>query len=422
MPSYSSYKISLSTLSALLGVSVSTIESRLAKGDLKVETFFSPNGEKLFSLSDLRQLPPVASMLESRWEEEELAVQGVGRRFSSVELFAGAGGLALGLERMGFEPRFLCELDADACSTLRANRAEWPVFQGDVRDVDFEPYRGGLDLLSGGFPCQAFSYAGQRGGFADTRGTLFFELARAAQVLQPKVVLGENVKGLVSHDGGRTLGTIRATFEELGYFLIEPKVLRAVMYKVPQKRERLFLVAIRNDLVSSLLPYFQWPSPYKRPMVLQDALFAGDLYNTDVPPSEGATYPARKARVLAMVPQGGNWRDLPAEEQRDFLGGSYHLGGGKTGIARRLSLLEPSLTLVCSPAQKQTERCHPLHTRPLTIREYARVQTFPDSWQFTGGLSSVYRQIGNAVPVNLAAAVGRSVALMLIRALSGGIS
>src|SRR5690606_14032228 len=92
---------------------------------------------------------------------------------------------------------------------------------------------------------------------------------------------------------------------------------------------------------------------------------------------------------------------------------SYSLGGGKTGMARRLSWDEPSLTLTCSPAQKQTERCHPDHTRPLTVREYARIQTFPDAWKFCGSQSSQYKQIGNAVPVNLASAVGRSVVLAL---------
>ncbi|MEG0808423.1 MAG: DNA cytosine methyltransferase, partial [Alistipes sp.] len=99
--------------------------------------------------------------------------------------------------------------------------------------------------------------------------------------------------------------------------------------------------------------------------------------------------------------------------QKEYMGGSFALGGGKTGMARRLSLKEPSLTLTCAPAQKQTERCHPLETRPLTVREYARIQTFPDNWTFAGSMSSKYKQIGNAVPVNLAYAVGRSLIRLL---------
>lgn len=112
---------------------------------------------------------------------------------------------------------------------------------------------------------------------------------------------------------------------------------------------------------------------------------------------------------MDLVPMGGDWRDLPEEVAKEYMKGSYNLGGGKTGMARRLSLDEPSLTLTCAPAQKQTERCHPTQTRPLTVREYARIQTFPDDWNFSGNMSSKYKQIGNAVPVNLAYAMGRAV-------------
>lgn len=143
-------------------------------------------------------------------------------------------------------------------------------------------------------------------------------------------------------------------------------------------------------------------------MTLRDAFFKGELYDTDVPESPGQKYPEKKQKVMELVPMGGYWKDLPVEIQKEYMRGSFMLEGGKTGMARRLSLNEPSLTLTCAPAQKQTERCHPTETRPLTIREYARIQTFPDDWQFSGSLSSQYKQIGNAVPVNLAYAIGRS--------------
>jgi DNA (cytosine-5)-methyltransferase 1 len=180
---------------------------------------------------------------------------------------------------------------------------------------------------------------------------------------------------------------------------------------VPQKRERLFLVGIRNDLADKL--QFRWPSPYKRILTVRDALKAGVLYPTDVPDSPGQKYPKRKQEILSLVPQGGYWRDLPEEIQKEYMKGSFYLGGGKTGMARRLSWDEPSLTLTCAPAQKQTERCHPEETRPLTTREYARIQTFPDDWEFQGKMNSVYKQIGNAVPVNLAYAMGRALVRML---------
>lgn len=218
---------------------------------------------------------------------------------------------------------------------------------------------------------------------------------------------------MFTHDNGKTLEVIRNTIKELGYTLVEPHVLKAILYQVPQKRERLFLVAIRNDLAEKAS--FGWPAPYHRIMTLRDAFCKGELFNTDVPKSDGQVYPKRKKEIMDMVPMGGNWNDLPIEIQKEYLKGSFYLGGGKTGIARRLSLDEPSLTLTCAPAMKQTERCHPTETRPLTVREYARIQTFPDDWQFKGNQIAQYKQIGNAVPVNLAWAMGRS----LIRLLNG---
>ena len=348
-------------------------------------------------------------MIDSDWEKE-MQTRPL-RHYTSIELFAGAGGLALGMSMAGIQHVMLNELDHDACSTLRKNRPEWHVAEGDIHRLNFSTYHNKVDLLTGGFPCQAFSYAGTKGGFSDTRGTLFFELARAVKEVNPKVFLCENVRGLASHDKGKTLNTIKNTIKELGYVLVEPRILKAIKYMVPQKRERIILIAVRNDYAERV--NFRWPSPYHRVMTLRDAFYKGDLYASDVPPSAGQDYPEKKRKILEMIPMGGDWRSLPEDVARDYMGGSYLLGGGKTGMARRLSLDEPSLTLTCSPAQKQTERCHPVETRPLTVREYARIQTFPDSWEFVGSMASQYKQIGNAVPVNLAYAIGRSVVRLL---------
>jgi DNA (cytosine-5)-methyltransferase 1 len=394
--------LSASNFADIMGVSRATVQKWEANGIYQSVT--DDNGKVFFSIESLKDVPEIKSMIETDWEKEMKTVPR--RDFTSVELFAGAGGLALGMEKAGFKHVLLNEFNHTACNTLRLNRPEWNVVEGDVHDVSFEPLRDKVDFLSGGFPCQAFSYAGNKGGFSDTRGTLFFEMARAINEIRPKVFMGENVKGLWSHDNGRTLQTIRNTIAELGYTLVEPRVLKAIMYQVPQKRERLILIAIRNDFAE--LVKFRWPSPYNRIMTLRDAFYKGILYDTDVPQSEGATYPEKKRKVMAQVPMGGDWRDLPEDVQKDYMGGSYYLEGGKTGMARRLSLDEPSLTLTCAPAQKQTERCHPIETRPLSVREYARIQTFPDDWQFCGANADKYKQIGNAVPVNLAWAVGRS--------------
>jgi DNA (cytosine-5)-methyltransferase 1 len=389
--------VSESLLADILSVSNATIQKWKNSGKI------IPLNDGSYSLKNLRHFPQITQMLESKWEQQQNIIPY--RNYKSIELFAGAGGLAIGLEKAGFENIALNEIDKNACQTLRHNRPQWNVIESDISNVDFSEYSD-IDLLSGGFPCQAFSYAGNKLGFEDTRGTLFFEFARAIQEIQPKIFLGENVRGLLNHDQGKTLQTIKSVIEELGYTLIEPKVLKAIFYRVPQKRERLFLVGIRHDLVK--YTDFTWPDPYFRVMTLRDALKKGELYNCDCPTSQGQTYPKRKQEILAMVPPGGYWIDLPDHIQREYMQKSYFLGGGKTGMARRLSYDTPSLTLTCSPSQKQTERCHPEQTRPLTVREYARIQTFPDDWEFMGSMNSQYKQIGNAVPVNLALAVSKS--------------
>jgi len=329
--------------------------------------------------------------------------------YSVLELFAGAGGMAVGLEKAGLKCAALNELDRFACQTLRQNRPSWNVLEGDVKNFGFSEYRGKVDVVTGGFPCQAFSYAGKRLGLADARGTLFYEFARAVKEVGPPICIGENVRGLLSHEGGKTLEGMLSILDEIGYNVVPVQTLKAVQYNVPQKRERLILVGIRKDISVE----YRYPKPSNKTYNLRDALKKGDLYGSDVPASEGAKYPAGKKAVLDLVPPKGYWRDLPVDIQKEFMGGSFHLGGGKTGMARRIGWDEPCLTLTCSPAQKQTERCHPDETRPFTVREYARIQTFPDDWAFAGPLAQQYKQIGNAVPVNLARELGYSIVKFL---------
>lgn len=325
--------------------------------------------------------------------------------YKVLELFAGAGGLAIGLEKAGLKCEALNEIDKFACQTLRKNRPLWTVLEGDIKNFSFTQYNGKIDVVTGGFPCQAFSYAGKRLGLEDARGTLFYEFARAVQEVNPPICIGENVKGLLSHDGGNTLRGMISILDEIGYNVVPVEVLRAIDFKVPQKRERLILVGIRKDININ----FSYPQAYSKIYNLKDALKKGELFDCDVPVSHGATYPKSKKDVLDLVPPKGYWRDLPLEIQKEYMGGSFYLGGGKTGMARRIGWDEPSLTLTCSPAQKQTERCHPDETRPFTVREYARIQTFPDDWDFAGSMAQQYKQIGNAVPVNLAKEVGYSI-------------
>lgn len=315
---------------------------------------------------------------------------------TAIELFAGAGGLALGLEQAGIKTLEYVEFDKACCETLKNNRPEWNVVCDDIHNVSFTEYRDKVDIVTGGFPCQAFSYAGKKLGFEDTRGTLFHEFARCIEEVHPKMFWAENVRGLVSHDHGRTLETILNVFMGLGY-QVEYKVLNACYYGVGQKRERIVIIGIRNDLADDIK--FEYPEPDKTWTTLRDAL-------KDCPQSEGEAYSERKRKVMDLVPPGGCWVDLPEEIAKEYMGKSYYSGGGRRGMARRISWDEPCLTLTTSPSQKQTERCHPDETRPFTVREYARIQSFPDDWQFSGGMGDQYKQIGNAVPVELSRRVG----------------
>lgn len=323
-----------------------------------------------------------------------------------IELFAGAGGLALGIEKAGFDAIGLVELDKSASETLRCNRPNWRVINGDVEQIsplDLEEYfnikKGELDLLSGGAPCQAFSYAGKRLGLEDARGTLFYHYAVFLEKLQPKMFLFENVRGLLTHDKGQTIATMLDIFKQEGY-TVQKKVLNAWDYGVPQKRERLILVGIRNDLVDNIS--FEFPVQHKYKPVLRDILL-------DCPPSPGSLYSQAKTEIFKLVPAGGYWRDIDEEIAKEYMKSCWYMEGGRTGILRRLSLDEPSLTVLTSPSQKQTDRCHPLEARPFTIRENARCQTFPDDWVFCGSVGQQYKQIGNAVPVNLAYEIAKQI-------------
>lgn len=318
------------------------------------------------------------------------------KKYTSIELFAGAGGLALGFEKAGIEGISFVEIDKDAAETLRVNRPNWNIIEDDIRSVDFSEYKGKVDVVSGGAPCQSFSYAGKRLGFGDTRGTLFSEFARCVKETEPKMFLFENVKGMLNHDKGRTFNTIIYEFKSLGYKVVY-KVLNAAYYGVGQKRERLIIIGIRNDLTHKI--DFSYPEPEKEMTTLRDVL-------KNVPDSPYQPYSEKKRKVMELVPPGGSWVDLPEEVAKEYMGKSYNSGGGRRGMARRISWDEPCLTLTTSPSQKQTERCHPDETRPFTVREYARIQSFPDEWEFYGTLTSKYRQIGNAVPVELARRIG----------------
>lgn len=232
--------------------------------------------------------------------------------------------------------------------------------------------------MIGGLPCQSFSTVGLKKGLEDKNGQALLEFIKTIFIIQPKIFIIENVKGLLNHNKGETFKYILNLLSKNKTYKIEYELINMFEYGVPQKRFRLFIVGSLSSL--NLKNFFPLPKNHKT-QVLQDVL-------KNVPSSEGAKYSEKKKKLFKMIPAGKCWTSLPENIQKDYLGKSWNSKGGRRGILKRLSMTESSLTLLCSPSQRQTERCHPLENRPLTIREYARIQTFKDNYLFSGSINS----------------------------------
>lgn len=345
-----------------------------------------------------------------------------------ISLFSGAMGLDIGLGKAGLNVVIGQDFEPSCVETMKANGHN--VLGGDIREIKPETlleltglHVGEPFMICGGPPCQPFSTAGKRLGINDPRGSLFMDFIRMIDYIRPRFFVMENVKGIVSSplkhvstkervkdDPEQKLGTvlevILSEFNKLGYKTVYG-ILDAVNYGVPQFRERFVLIGSRDneDIFLPIPTHFQMhQNPDYRWKTVGEVI--KDLEND---PGEYTPLSGDRKKYLHMVPEGGNWRDLPEEVIPIAMGGAYESGGGKVGFYRRLSYKQPSPTITTSPAQKATMLCHPRQDRPLSIKEYARIQQFPDDWKFTGTISAQYRQIGNAVPVGLAEAIGRAI-------------
>jgi DNA (cytosine-5)-methyltransferase 1 len=323
-------------------------------------------------------------------------------KYTFIELCAGCGGLSSGLIKAGFTPLLLNDNNIDCCKTLKQNHPNINIICSSMDKIDYTEYINNVDLLTGGVPCQSFSHAGLRKGLEDPRGDLMMKFIEILFLIKPKIFMIENVKGLLSHNDGITMKKIIDTINDKKLYNITYKCLDSSNYDVPQKRERVFIIGVLKTINEK----FEFPKESSTKKLLKDVLY-------NVPESMCSKYNDYKISLFKMIPQGGCWINLPENIQKEYLGNSYYSGGGKRGILYRLSMEKTSLTLLCTPSQKQTERCHPLEERPLTIREYARIQTFDDNYEFVGSLNSQYKQIGNAVPVELSKYMGLSILKLL---------
>ena len=356
-----------------------------------------------------------------------------GTGLTAISLFTGAMGLDLGLEEAGFRTRVAVEVDPDAVATIRANRPDIPIIRERIEGVSpqeiLEAARlkvGEATLVAGGPACQSFSTAGKRKSLATKSGLLTYQFMRVVDEVRPEFFLMENVRGLLSaaikhrpliqrgpgcpalsedEELGSAFRALADRIKEIGYYTVFG-VLNAADYGVPQTRQRLVLIGSREGKPVAMpppshcggggggLPAWQ---------TLRDAL------EGLAEAGEGRQFVPSRKHYLHHVPPGGNWRDLPENLKRSALGGAYVSWGGRTGFLRRLGWDQPSPTLNTDPDQKATSLCHPDEDRPLSIPEYARIQGFPAGWTVFGGMASKYRQLGNAVPVGLAQALGTAI-------------
>jgi DNA (cytosine-5)-methyltransferase 1 len=345
-------------------------------------------------------------------------------RMRALSFFSGAMGLDQGLELAGIQTVLACEIDRASRATIAINRPDIPVL-GDIQDHDaasvraaagMSPYES-IDVVAGGPPCQAFSTAGARRGFDDARGNVFLKFLELSTALSPKFIVIENVRGLLSmpapnagsagskYDHRR--GAIELVWDYLsdrGYD-VSFNLYNAANFGVPQSRERVVVIAAKGVRVPYLQPTHSNLSEYGLPRwrTLADAIGAMDRVEHD-----HDEFPARRLKYFRMLKSGQYWKDLPLELQREAMGKSFELGGGRTGFYRRLAWDKPSPTLVTHPAMPATDLCHPDELRPLSVQEYAKLQQFDNGWKLSGNRSERYRQLGNAVPVGLGEAIGRA--------------
>jgi DNA (cytosine-5)-methyltransferase 1 len=380
----------------------------------------------------------------------------------SVELFAGAGGLGMGLHEAGFHPLQVVEWDKDSCETLRDNKAHgqelvrgWPVIEGDVRAIDFKMFEGSLDLVSGGPPCQPFSLGGKHGAYSDARD-MFPQAVRAVRESRPRAFLFENVKGLTREAFRNYFEYIRLQLEhpELKvkadekwhdhlvrleryhtrgrrtglHYQVVTRVLNAADYGVPQRRERVVFVGFRDDL------HVSWSFPeesHSLEALLWDQMH-GDYWDRHKVARKDRTLSGRalaRGKALKEKPVSAPWRtvrdaihDLPDPERAPsaLLVPNHRFQGGARSYPGHTGspLDEPAKTLKAGvhgvPGGENMLARADGSVRYFTVRESARLQTFPDDYLFHGSWTESMRQLGNAVPVKLARVVGENVAKHLV--------
>ncbi|MFK0402556.1 DNA (cytosine-5-)-methyltransferase [Microbacterium sp. NPDC090225] len=344
-----------------------------------------------------------------------------------MSFFSGAMGLDLGMERAGLETVFASDVDAWCRASIHANRPQMPVI-GDVwkyspaEMLELAGLREGeVDVIAGGPPCQAFSTAGRRKGVADVRGNVFLRYLDILREIKPRYFVIENVRGLLSmavspgskhndeeipaeyHSHAGVIRYVCAVMERAGY-KVSFNLYNAANYGAPQKRERVVILGTREgSRIAHLRPTHAESGQLGLPQwrTFRDAVDGLGAH-------DHLDFPASRLKYYRMLKDGQYWKDLPKNVQREAMGRAFDSGGGRTGFFRRVAWDLPSPTLVTSPTMPATDLAHPEELRPLSVQEYGRLQEFPDGWELAGPIKEKYRQLGNAVPLSLGEAIGRT--------------
>ena len=421
--------LTVNEVSTQIKVTDQHIRSLLRKGDLKAEMV----GKQWIIHQDA---------VNEYVRENKIAIppDDYPRRTSDVpevvalSFFSGAMGLDIGMERGGISSLLACESDKACRHTIKKNRPEIALI-GDINKYSSEeilsmariPNDRKVDVIFGGPPCQAFSTAGSRRGFDDNRGNVFLKYIDIVLDIKPTYVVIENVRGLLSaafpysdtldYDecansdiepvkGGALLHILRR-LRAAGYS-VSFELYNAANFGSPQIRERVVIIGFKGERkVPYLTPTHAKDGDFGLPgwKTLSDALLS-------LPESvihRHVVFPENRLRFYRMLTEGQYWKNLPQDVQKEAMGKSYNLGGGKTGFYRRLSFDKPSPTLVTHPAMPATDLAHPVEDRPLSVEEYACIQEFPPSWNICGSLLDQYKQIGNAVPIALGVAIAKTI-------------
>jgi len=383
---------------------------------------------------------------------QKLADKKLNSRPTVISLFTCGMGMDLGFEKAGFETVYTNDIAKFACDTIRTNRPKILCDEGDITEITTDEIlkkiglrHNEIDVIIGGPPCQSFSTAGTRNGISDKRGIALFEFIRIVKEIRPKIFVFENVAGLKSmpkkhvpfyerikqkkknlskeQQYGSLFKEILERFELIKGYDIDWGILNAADFGVAQKRKRLFLIGSCKFSPTKILEEIKDSAEFADPKIAKKIgkqkwkTLRQALEGLSDEEKESTRFP-KWGKYLKHVPRGGCWVDLPKPMQKKAMGGAADTTdplrkgkqGGRRGFYRRLSWDKPSPTLVTSPTQMGTCLCHPDEDRPLTVKEYARLQDFPDNWNFIGSIHQKYRMIGEAVPVQLAHVIAKVIA------------